>query len=269
MRYARASARRADAGGRSGIPAPPPAAPAPLHTEVQGGGAAGPHPGAGPAPPPQGPAPLRPRLRQPGVRGPASPPLGASRSGCGLLSFSAHLGPCPPLARSPALRRGPILQRRTLRPDGAISPPLSPHAEAREARAGVPQLPTPTPGTPHWPAGLPCGASLFLFLLAGMRTWSGSVPAARPAGPAPAPRQAEKTPGREALAGLPLLVSRFWEQSLPRSPSLPLSCSHFPEFPITPDRHLSVLSRLGTWLSGITHSFIHSFIYWVSSGPKI
>lgn len=80
------------------IPGPPPPAPAQRHTEVQGGGAVRPHPGAGPS---LGPPPpwARPHVGPP-PRGPASAgrPRGSSRS----ASPGQPLSVCAsPLARAP------------------------------------------------------------------------------------------------------------------------------------------------------------------------
>lgn len=246
-------------GGRSrgtlGDPAPPPPACALLHTEVRGGGAARPHPGAG-----------RPRPPGPRPAGPAGSP-GAARRGA-----AARSGVRFPHDSWPAGERAPALKRRPLRGGGrrgpgCALPTLAPRPEPEEAPAGVPRLPAPTPGTPHPPAGQPRQASLFLFLLAGVRTRPGSVPAARPAGwPALVLLGRSWEDSRAGGCSCPPAAGRAILGAAPTpNSSLPLCCPHWPELRIYPGGRLSSPSRLGTWLSGITHSFIH----WVSSGPEV
>ena len=92
-----------------------------------------------------------------------------------------------------------------MRPAGGGRSPNPPHpilhpshTVAWEVPAGLPQLPAPTPGTPHRPAGPPRPVSLSFslslslspprpFLLVGVQTRLGPVPAARPARPVPGP----------------------------------------------------------------------------------
>lgn len=136
-------------------------------------------PHSGPAP--RAPAPSKLRPRKLGVRR-----VSASFS---CRSFGPQV--CYPslalvVPRLPVARRSPLLRGLFYRGElrGQVGG-HSTHNGAQEAAAGLPQLLAPTPGTPHWPAGLPRLAS-FLFLLACAEPWTGSVPAARPAGSSPA-----------------------------------------------------------------------------------
>jgi hypothetical protein len=157
------------------------------------------------------------------------------------------------MAGKQALRRNPILWRRTLRwgcgGRGEAPTLWSP----RDASGG-----SPAPHAHAWDspvASWPASPGLTPSLPVGWSADGTGLSARRQACP--------KDAAGEALVGLPLhcLSSSSGSCSVP-PPSLPLSCPYLPEFPPPQGRRLNFLSRRRTWLSAITHSFIRS------SGPK-
>lgn len=175
----------------------------------------------------QVPAPAPPPLRACPSKAPPPPSQSwgssVSSSARGSLSVWAFLLSRPhrvllsaPSVLSPTLRRGPILPR-TLRPEDRSS---CPHPQPHAPRPGGASWGSPDPGAHAWdshqPAGPPLLVSLFLFLLAGVRTQPGSVPAAKPASLSPAGRRVGKSPGQ--------MVCRCWSENS-RAASTPFPVS--------------------------------------------
>lgn len=178
-----ASARRANAGGRSEIPGPPPPAP-------RSGGSAGGEaarltqvPAPVSARPRPGPAPPRPRLRRPTREGqqlrlPQARPSGPLRR---------RAPPRPRLGHEQALGRGPHFY--WAQAPGALSPPYArTHGPGRGDGGGFPvsrrfrRL-----GLPARQLALLAGPSALLFLLAGVRRGRARCPPPRPASPGSVP----------------------------------------------------------------------------------
>lgn len=155
------------------------------------------------------------RVSRLGISWPAGQCLGRSAS-------SGAPCPRPPLGHVPSLRKGPILQR-TLRPRGALSPPYSSHTESGRRQRGFPSSQRRRLGLPaRQLARLSQSCSFSSCWLEFGRGRAGCPPPGRLVLALP-PETSGKTPGWEILAGLPLLVKRFWEESLPGSTSIPLS----------------------------------------------
>lgn len=110
-------------------------------------------------PPLEGPASAR---REPGVLRLRLSVLVTQVSGPLRLPRTPRL--CLHLHAHQPLEGAPFTENTEARGLGGANP--TPAHPGQEAPAGVPQIPALTPGTPHWPAGPPRPASLFLFLLA-------------------------------------------------------------------------------------------------------
>lgn len=222
MGTARVPARRVYVQGPlAGSPRPPPPVLAPRHTEVQGGGAERPHPGAGPGPAPnQDPPRRRPPLRSSAHESWGS---GASqpRSVAGLSvprSLSRLVAPRLLVARRPSQLRE-LVYRGGLKAKLGVGGGTAHTMEPRRPQRGFPNYLRPRPG-------LPTGQLACLAWPHSSSCWLGQCPP--PGLPVPAlpeRRSWEVSRARDSSQSAALLLRQLWELPLPPS-SHSLACAH-------------------------------------------